>query len=44
MLKTTYDVEVSPREVREAWAQIQDGGMPFSSPPEAGSATARNLP
>jgi hypothetical protein len=42
-MQTTYDVDVSPSEIREAWAAIQDGQNPFSGRQRT-SATVRRLP
>lgn len=42
MVKTTYDVEVTPREVREAWTAIQEGENPFSGRQKS-SATVYRL-
>jgi hypothetical protein len=41
MRGTTYDVEVSPADVREAWRTIQTGGMPFTGRQKNSGTVAR---
>jgi hypothetical protein len=38
----THDIEVAPGEIRRAWAQIQEGGMPFTDR-QKGSATVYRM-